>query len=301
MSYDEYLDSLQAEAGKFRPIKWYATRLIAKFNDIEDYETSKKIVSDWYKRKGRDKNISFKPIKSEIYVELRMIPNKDTKEFNCVMYLVKPFGTELDEIDKNATMDIIDEYGIVTSPPLEKISDTATKKYDKSVWKTTFKFKPEMYEKNAIIRFKHLVVDFVRAKYGDKFDVSSRMPSWIYSFNESLTNFEESLKTLSKLLNENFSDDILNDVELSNNPENYLSDEFVIPPVEVDIPEVTEHPAPKFRVFWKAWKDGNDAQGETESNLETAQMAKAEAMTKLLDLGFTNIEILAIENTESQS
>ena len=61
---------------------------------------------------------------------------------------------------------------------------------------------------------------------------------------------------------------------------------------------VPVEPPPRFRVFWNAWKDGNASNGESESTLETAQMARAETMTKLYDLGFSNIVILAIETIE---
>ena len=37
---------------------------------------------------------------------------------------------------------------------------------------------------------------------------------------------------------------------------------------------VPVEPPPRFRVFWNAWKDGNASNGESESTLETAQMAK---------------------------
>ena len=59
--------------------------------------------------------------------------------------------------------------------------------------------------------------------------------------------------------------------------------------------------APKFRIYWRAWKEGNSTSGQTESNLETAQMARAEAMTKLYDLGFTDLEILAIETIKNEN
>lgn len=58
--------------------------------------------------------------------------------------------------------------------------------------------------------------------------------------------------------------------------------------------------SPKFRIYWRAWKDGNSTQGQTESNLDTVQAARAEAMTKLYDLGFTDLEILAIETIKSE-
>jgi hypothetical protein len=58
--------------------------------------------------------------------------------------------------------------------------------------------------------------------------------------------------------------------------------------------------APRFRIYWRAWKEGNSTSGQTESNLETAQMARAEAMTKLYDLGFTDLEILAIETIKNE-
>ena len=74
------------------------------------------------------------------------------------------------------------------------------------------------------------------------------------------------------------------------------------PQVAVADPNVAEpvpvEPPPRFRVFWNAWKDGNTSKGESESTLETAQMARAETMTKLYDLGFNNIVILAIETIE---
>ena len=70
--------------------------------------------------------------------------------------------------------------------------------------------------------------------------------------------------------------------------------------ITVDNPGlVSFEDAPKFRIYWRAWKEGNSTSGQTESNLETAQMARAEAMTKLYDLGFTDLEILAIETIKS--
>ena len=45
---------------------------------------------------------------------------------------------------------------------------------------------------------------------------------------------------------------------------------------------------------------GENPPCQTESNLETAQMARAEAMTKLYDLGFTDLEILAIETIKNE-
>lgn len=72
-----------------------------------------------------------------------------------------------------------------------------------------------------------------------------------------------------------------------------------IPVVDPNVAEpVPVEPPPRFRVFWNAWKDGNTSKGESESTLETAQMARAETMTKLYDLGFSNIVILAIETIE---
>ena len=68
----------------------------------------------------------------------------------------------------------------------------------------------------------------------------------------------------------------------------------------VDTLSVPFEEAPKFRVYWRAWKEGNSTSGQTESNLETAQMARAEAMTKLYDLGFNDLEILAIETIKSE-
>ena len=70
-----------------------------------------------------------------------------------------------------------------------------------------------------------------------------------------------------------------------------VTDPNVAEPVPVE-------PPPRFRVFWNAWKDGNTSKGESESTLETAQMARAETMTKLYDLGFSKIVILAIETIE---
>ena len=68
----------------------------------------------------------------------------------------------------------------------------------------------------------------------------------------------------------------------------------------VDNLSVPFEEAPKFRIYWRAWKEGNSTSGQTESKLETAQMARAEAMTKLYDLGFTDLEILAIETIKSE-
>lgn len=68
----------------------------------------------------------------------------------------------------------------------------------------------------------------------------------------------------------------------------------------VDTLSIPFEEAPKFRIYWRAWKEGNSTSGQTESNLETAQMARAEAMSKLYDLGFTDLEILAIETIKSE-
>lgn len=74
--------------------------------------------------------------------------------------------------------------------------------------------------------------------------------------------------------------------------------QIVVADPNVQEPVVPVEPPPRFRVFWNAWKDGNTSKGESESTLETAQMARAETMTKLYDLGFSNIVILAIETIE---
>lgn len=74
--------------------------------------------------------------------------------------------------------------------------------------------------------------------------------------------------------------------------------QIVVADPNVQEPVVPVEPPPRFRVFWNAWKGGNTSKGESESTLETAQMARAETMTKLYDLGFSNIVILAIETIE---
>lgn len=53
--------------------------------------------------------------------------------------------------------------------------------------------------------------------------------------------------------------------------------------------------SPKFIIFYTAKREGVPATGQTESMQDDPDMAKAEAVTKLIDLGYTNIEILAIE------
>ncbi len=121
----------------------------------------------------------------------------------------------------------------------------------------------------------------------------------------NIKQFEEKAKSVISILKENFD-------SIGAGEEEYYGDENTsghVAPLNAD-PEsenvitvsteqetgvVPIEKAPTFRVYWRAWKEGNSTSGQTESTLETANMARAEAMTKLYDLGFNDIEILAIE------
>ena len=116
--------------------------------------------------------------------------------------------------------------------------------------------------------------------------------------NRKIEIFEEQLKAIA----ENFLNDIQRfsttaptPIETVSMPEQSIQN----PVIDASTTNVVPiEPSPRFRVFWNAWKDGNISNGESESTLETAQMARAETMTKLYDLGFSNIVILAIETIE---
>lgn len=53
--------------------------------------------------------------------------------------------------------------------------------------------------------------------------------------------------------------------------------------------------SPNYILFYTAQREGVDATGQTDSILSDPDMAKAEAITRLMDLGYTEIHILAIE------
>lgn len=130
--------------------------------------------------------------------------------------------------------------------------------------------------------------------------------------------FEEKARAIIKSLKESFDQsELLELAKEISGPEN-IDDIYVnsikepdtlaidtdneLPTDEIELPTNNTVPfekAPKFRIYWRAWKEGNNSSGQTESNLETAQMARAEAMTKLYDLGFNDIEVLAIETIEN--
>lgn len=130
----------------------------------------------------------------------------------------------------------------------------------------------------------------------EKFEKTAK--ELISFLQESLSQLE-----LDMLGGEDLNDNISVDDSISSSSMDEIvssspidSDENISNPIEVTEPVIVpvEKP-PKFRIYWRAWKEGNNTSGQTESNLETAQMARAESMTKLYDLGFDNIEVLAIE------
>lgn len=95
------------------------------------------------------------------------------------------------------------------------------------------------------------------------------------------------------------ADEMTNTISTTDEPLN-IDTEPVASVAVNDLATIPFKEAPKFRIYWRAWKEGNSTQGQTESNLETAQMARAEAMTKLYDLGFADLEILAIETIKNE-
>lgn len=54
--------------------------------------------------------------------------------------------------------------------------------------------------------------------------------------------------------------------------------------------------SPNFILFYSAKRGSIPASGQTYSSQVDPDMAKAEAITKLMDLGYTNIDVRAIEN-----
>lgn len=65
---------------------------------------------------------------------------------------------------------------------------------------------------------------------------------------------------------------------------------------DMHINSVKEIESPTYIVFYKAKREDVDATGQTESTQPDPDMAKVEALTKLSDLGYIEIEILAVEN-----
>lgn len=122
--------------------------------------------------------------------------------------------------------------------------------------------------------------------------------------NRKIEIFEDQLKTIAEnFLNDiqEFATAIPQTTVVEPQPEVVaaIPPDATMPPAPQPEPTVVPvEPPPRFRVFWNAWKDGNASKGESESTLETSQMARAETMTKLYDLGFSNIVILAIETIE---
>ena len=122
--------------------------------------------------------------------------------------------------------------------------------------------------------------------------------------NRKIEIFEDQLKTIAEnFLNDiqEFATAIPQTTVVDPQPEVVaaIPPDTAMPPAPQPEPTMVPiEPPPRFRVFWNAWKDGNTSKGESESTLETSQMARAETMTKLYDLGFSNIVILAIETIE---
>ena len=110
--------------------------------------------------------------------------------------------------------------------------------------------------------------------------------------NRKIDIFEDQLKDIA----ENFLNSVQEISATADPPSSSIEEPQPQEPAEQTV--VPVEPPPRFRIFWNAWKDGNISKGESESTLETSQMARAETMTKLYDLGFSNIVILAIETIE---
>lgn len=110
--------------------------------------------------------------------------------------------------------------------------------------------------------------------------------------NRKIDIFEDQLKEIAKNFLNSFQE-----ISAAADPPS-SSIEEPQPQEQAEQTVVPVEPPPRFRIFWNAWKDGNISKGESESTLETSQMARAETMTKLYDLGFSNIVILAIETIE---
>lgn len=150
-------------------------------------------------------------------------------------------------------------------------------------------------------------------------DFTEKAKAVLYSLKESFDNVE--LLRFAPEVPEEILDDVISAETQFDDPVEYeiIDDEpaetfSVDGDIKVPEDEMLDHgesiqtstmsvpfeEAPKFRIYWRAWKEGNSTSGQTESKLETAQMARAEAMTKLYDLGFTDLEILAIETIKSE-
>lgn len=206
--YAEFLDQCQLDwattniengwnrpgIAKFVPIRKYATQLFDHFkDDFAAYEDAMAVTKEWYATQGRRHREAERIIPSNVYVELRK--GKDSN-FVVNVYLVKT--TDLNNTDAEMASDIFSTYTdkFVDDQPAEKIwiklpKQIRTPNGIATVYMIAIPFTKDNKRNIVLARVKHDIVNHIRADYKDYYLPTTRIPSGIYSQNESVNEAKE--------------------------------------------------------------------------------------------------------------
>lgn len=176
---------------KFVPIRKYATSLYNKFKDeFASYDAALATAKEWYAIQGRKRREAEKIVPSNVYVELRK--GKDSN-FVANVYLVKT--TDLNNTDAEMASDLYSTYTdeFVDDQPAEKIwiklpKQLRTANGLANVYMIGLSFPKDKKRGVVISRVKHDIVNQIRKDYDKYYVPTTKIPSWVYSQNESLNN-----------------------------------------------------------------------------------------------------------------
>lgn len=207
--YTEFLDQMALDIATttrendpkgrihFVPIRRYATALYKKFNDdFESYDEALQIARTWYEYNGRKKYRAIKGVPSDVYVEMR----GNVKGFKVNVFLVKPveedeYEPELTTTDTEMAADVNETFtGEYSDDDVDLFEEVGTTESGNSkVWKMEMEFPKERKLDFPVSRLKHEICNFIRKEYKDKYNPSTKMPSWIYDIgsNTEETDNEE--------------------------------------------------------------------------------------------------------------
>lgn len=179
---------------KFVPIRKYATSLYNKFKDeFASYDAALATAKEWYATQGRKRREAEKIVPSNVYVELRK--GKDSN-FVVNVYLVKT--TDLNNTDAEMASDLYSTYTdeFVDDQPAEKIwiklpKQLRTANGLANVYMIGLSFPKDKKKGVVISRVKHDIVNQIRKDYDKYYVPTTKIPSWVYSQNESLTEAKD--------------------------------------------------------------------------------------------------------------
>ena len=238
--YTEFLDKCQLDwsaegrATKFIPIRKYATNLYKQFReDFASYEDAMAVAKEWYAFKGKKKRESERIVPSNIYVELRK--GKDSN-FVVNVYLVKT--KELDSKDADLASDLFVNYTdtFVDDQSADKIwmklpKPLRTANGIASVYMISIPIQKDGKHKVVLSRVKHDIVNMIRSDYKDYYIPTTKIPSWVYSQNESLNeakniDYKEVYRTVINEILDN--DTVIKDGDFVNDEDvkEYILDEL---------------------------------------------------------------------------